>query len=145
MGVTEREESATALSPPRLHDRTGEQTHRKPRIYPCGHWPAAKPRTVTQLIRIDPSVTFERALPRVYMYVCARFCACAVCLHADRLEEGERGREGTREREIERSCDVLLLTIIQRRDNGQGDSRTSGLSAREPRPSQRFQGDRENK
>lgn len=45
----------------RLRGRIGEQTYRKPRIYPCGHWPAAKPPTVTQLIRIDPSVTSERA------------------------------------------------------------------------------------
>lgn len=28
----------------------------KPRIYLCSGWPAAKPRTVTQLIRIDPFV-----------------------------------------------------------------------------------------
>lgn len=55
--------SPLRLPSARLHGRIGEQTYRKPRIYPCGHWPAAKPPTVTQLIRIDPSATSERALP----------------------------------------------------------------------------------
>lgn len=80
--------------PPRLHDHTSEQTHRKPRIYPRGHWPAAKPRTVTQLIRIDPSVTSERALPA--QDDCARLC---MCRSIGREREGRRGKERERERE----------------------------------------------
>lgn len=88
--------------PPRLHDHTSEQTHRKPRIYLCGHWPAAKPRTVTQLIRIDPSVTSERALPA--QDDCMHLCMCRSI-----GGERERGREKESERERERRDDVYSL------------------------------------
>lgn len=98
--------SARHSPPLRLHDHTGEQTRRKPRIYPCGHWPAAKPRTVTQLIRIDPSVTSERALP-TREYLC-------LCMYGSIRREGGGGGDGvSSSRRLYRAAIMTRATRVQ--------------------------------